>query len=166
MPRLERLGRENFDAIKAAMDRHGIDSGFEETGELAFATEPHQVEWLPEIVETVRRYGWRAESWGAERARKEVRSPTYHGAVHLPDGRAIVDPARLAWGLARAARDVGVHVYERSPVLGLERDGTGIVAATHAGRVTARRAILATSAFPRSSGPSAATWSPSTTTCS
>jgi glycine/D-amino acid oxidase-like deaminating enzyme len=148
MPLLERLGRENFEAIKEAMDRHGIDAGFEETGELAFATEPHQVEWLPEIVETARRYGWRAEAWSAERAREEVRSPTYHGAVNLPDGRAIVDPARLAWGLARATRDSGVHVYERSPVSGLERHGAGIVARTHAGRVRARRAILATSAFP------------------
>ena len=50
MPQLERLGRENFDAIKDAMARHGIDAGFEETGELAFATEPHQTEWIPEAV--------------------------------------------------------------------------------------------------------------------
>jgi glycine/D-amino acid oxidase-like deaminating enzyme len=148
MPRLERLGRENFDAIKAAMERHGIDAGLEETGELAFATEPYQAAWLPEIVETARRYGWRAEAWSAERSREEVRSPTYHGAAHLPDGRAVVDPARLAWGLAETAREGGVHVHERSPVTGLERDGAGVVARTHAGRVAARRAILATSAFP------------------
>ena len=148
MPRLEQLGRENFAAIKEAMERHGIDAGFEETGELAFATEPYQAEWLPELVETAQRYGWHAEAWSAERAREEVRSPTYHGAAHLPDGRAVVDPARLAWGLARAARDSGVHVYERSPVSTLERDRAGIVARTHAGRVSARRAILATSAFP------------------
>jgi glycine/D-amino acid oxidase-like deaminating enzyme len=148
MPRLERLGRENFDAIKEAMERHGIDARFEETGELAFATEPYQAEWLPELVETARRYGWHAEAWSAERAREEVRSPTYHGAAHLPDGRAVVDPARLAWGLARAASDRGVRVFERSPVTGLEREGAGLVARTHAGRVSARRAILATSAFP------------------
>ncbi len=148
MPQLERLGRENFDAINQAMERHGIDAGFEETGELAFATEPHQAEWLPEIVETARRYGWRAEAWSAERAREEVHSPTYHGAAHLPDGRAVVDPARLAWGLARAARESGAHVYERSPVTRLKRIGDGIEAATRVGRVLARRAILATSAFP------------------
>ena len=148
MPQLERLGRENFAAIKEAMQRHRIDAGFEETGELAFATEPHQAEWIPELVQTAQRYGWRAEAWSAERAREEVRSPTYHGAVHLPDGRAVVDPARLAWGLAKAARDSGVHLFERSPVTGLGRDKAGLVARTHAGRVTARRAILATSAFP------------------
>jgi glycine/D-amino acid oxidase-like deaminating enzyme len=148
MPQLEQLGRQNFAAIKEAMERHGIDAGFEETGELAFATEPYQAEWLPELVETARSYGWRAEAWSAERAREEVRSPTYHGAAHLPDGRAVVDPARLAWGLAGAVGESGVHVFERSPVTALERDGAGILARTHAGRVTARRAILATSAFP------------------
>jgi glycine/D-amino acid oxidase-like deaminating enzyme len=147
MPQLERLGRDNFAAIKEAMDRHRIDAGFEESGELAFATEPYQAEWIPELVETAQKYGWRAEAWSAERAREEVRSTTYHGAAHLPDGRAVVDPARLAWGLARAARASGVHVHERSPVTGLKRVGDGIEAATGPGRVRARRAILATSAF-------------------
>jgi glycine/D-amino acid oxidase-like deaminating enzyme len=148
MPQLERLGRENFDAIKDALGRHGIDAGFEETGELAFATAPHQAEWIPEIVETAKRYGWRAQGWSAERAREEVHSPTYHGAAHLPDGRAVVDPARLAWGLARAARNNGVQIHESSPVVAVERDGGGVRARTANGSVRARRAVLATSAFP------------------
>jgi glycine/D-amino acid oxidase-like deaminating enzyme len=148
MPQLERLGRENFAAIKGSMRSHGIDAGFEETGELSFATAPHQAEWIPELVQTAREYGWRAEAWSAERARREVRSPTYHGAAHVPDGRAVVDPARLAWGLAAAARDTGVHLHEGSPVLALERDGGGVSVTTRMGGVRARRAILATSAFP------------------
>jgi glycine/D-amino acid oxidase-like deaminating enzyme len=148
MPELERLGRANFEAIKETMKGHGIEAGFEETGELAFATAPYQAEWIPEIVETAERYGWRAEAWSAERAREEVRSPTYHGAASLPDGRAVVDPARLAWGLADAASATGAHVHEGSPVTKLERAGEGVRAATSAGRVKARRAILATSAFP------------------
>ncbi len=123
MVELEKLGVENFEAIKEAMDRHGIDAGFEETGELAFATAPYQAEWIAEIVETAQRYGWRAEGWSAEQAREEVHSPTYHGAAYLPDGRAVVDPARLAWGLAAAAAAGGVCVYEGSPVTSLERDG-------------------------------------------
>jgi glycine/D-amino acid oxidase-like deaminating enzyme len=148
MPALERLGRENFEAINEAMGRRGIDAGFEATGELSFATAPYQAEWIPEIVESAQSYGWRAEAWSAERAQAEVRSPTYHGAAHLPDGRAVVDPARLAWGLSAAAREQGAHVYERSPVSGLEPAGAGILARTRAGGVRARRAILATSAFP------------------
>jgi glycine/D-amino acid oxidase-like deaminating enzyme len=148
MPRLEQLGRENFAAIRDTIARHGIDARFEETGELAFATAPYQAEYIPEIVETARSYGWRAEALDADDARAEVHSPTYHGAAFLPDGRAIVDPARLAWGLAEAARAAGVRVAERSPVVALARDRAGVRATLPEGTVHARRAVLATSAFP------------------
>jgi glycine/D-amino acid oxidase-like deaminating enzyme len=147
MEQLERLGRENFAAIKEAMARHGIDAGFEETGELSFATAPYQAEYIPEILETARAFGWAAEALTAEQAQAEVHSPTYHGAAFLPEGRGLVDPARLAWGLCAAAREAGVRIYERSPVARLERDGDG-VRATAGPVVRARRAILATSAFP------------------
>ena len=148
MPELERLGRENFDAIKETMARYGIDAGFEETGELAFATAPYQAEYLDEAAETARSYGWTAEVLDAEQARAEVHSPTYHGAVYLPDGRAVVDPARLAWGLADAAEEAGAHLHEGSAVTSLEREGTGVLARTGAGSVRARRVVIATSAFP------------------
>ena len=147
MEQLERLGRENFAAIKEAMTRHGIDAGFEETGELSFAAAPYQAEYIPEIVATARAHGWPAEALTAEQAQAEVHSPTYHGAAFLPEGRGLVDPARLAWGLADAARSAGVRIYERSPVARLERDREG-VRATAGASVRARRAILATSAFP------------------
>jgi glycine/D-amino acid oxidase-like deaminating enzyme len=147
MEQLERLGRENFAAIKESMARHGIDAGFEETGELSFATAPYQAEYIPEIVETARAHGWPAEALTADQAQAEVNSPTYHGAAFLPEGRGLVDPVRLAWGLGAAAREGGVRIYERSPVARLERDGEG-VRATAGPAVRARRAILATSAFP------------------
>jgi glycine/D-amino acid oxidase-like deaminating enzyme len=100
------------------------------------------------MVETARFYGWAAEALDAEAARAEVNSPTYHGAISLPDSCAVLDPAALAWGLADASRAAGVRLFERSQVTGLDRDGHGVVARTAAGRVRARRAILATSAFP------------------
>ena len=148
MPALERLARENFTAVKETIGRHGIDADLEETGELSFATAPYQAEYLPEMVESARFYGWAAEALGAEAARAEVSSPTYHGAVFLPDSCAVLDPARLAWGLAAAARTAGVRVFERSQVTRLEREGSGVLARTGVGAIRARRAILATSAFP------------------
>jgi glycine/D-amino acid oxidase-like deaminating enzyme len=149
MPLLERLGRENFAAIKDAIARHGIDARLEETGELAFATAPYQAEYIPEMVETARAYGWSARALSAEEARAEVRSPTYHGAAFVEDGRGVADPARLAWGLAAAARGQGARIHERTKVERLERDGAGVKATTDTGRaVRARRAVLATSAFP------------------
>jgi glycine/D-amino acid oxidase-like deaminating enzyme len=149
MPQLEQLGRDNFAAIKEAIARHGIDARLEETGELAFATAPYQAEYIPEMVETARQYGWDARALSAEEARAEVRSPTYHGAAYVADGRGVVDPARLAWGLADAVRRAGGRVYEESPATRLTAAGVGVIATTAAGRsVFARRAVLATSSFP------------------
>jgi glycine/D-amino acid oxidase-like deaminating enzyme len=149
MQQLERMGRENFAAIKQVIPRHGIDARLEETGELAFATAPYQAEYIPEVVETAREHGWTARALSAEEARAEVRSPTYHGATYVADGRAVVDPARLAWGLADAVRAAGGRVYEESPVTRLGNAGAGVIATTAGGRsVFARRAVLATSSFP------------------
>jgi glycine/D-amino acid oxidase-like deaminating enzyme len=149
MPRLEQLGRDNFAAIRKTIARHGIDARFEETGELAFATAPYQAGYIPEMVATARSHGWSARALSAEEARAEVRSPTYHGAAYVADGRALVDPARLAWGLADAIRAAGGRVYEQSKVTRLERAGDGVRALTAGGHtVAARRAVLATSSFP------------------
>jgi glycine/D-amino acid oxidase-like deaminating enzyme len=149
MELLERLARENFKAIEEAIAAHGIDARFETTGELAFATEPYMADYIDEAVETARAYGWTAEALSAEQARAEVDSPTYHGAVYVPEGRGVVDPARLAWGLAGTARAAGARIYERSPATELEQDGAGVRASVGPGHtVRARHVVLATSAFP------------------
>ena len=83
------------------MARYDIEPGFEETGELAFATAPYQAEYLDEAAETARSYGWAAEVLDAEQARAEVHSPTYHGAVYLPDGRARRRPGAARLGPRR-----------------------------------------------------------------
>jgi glycine/D-amino acid oxidase-like deaminating enzyme len=165
MPELERLGRENFEAIKETIGRHGIEAGFEETGELAFATAPYQAEWIPEIVETARRYGLRAEAWNAERAREEVRSPTYHGAAYMPDGRAVVDPARSPGASPpRRARPARACTRARR-----SRGSSGSVTgcAPRPRRASSKRAAPSSprAPFRRSCAPSAATSCPSTTTC-
>jgi glycine/D-amino acid oxidase-like deaminating enzyme len=149
MPQLERLGRENFAAIKDVIARHDIDARFEESGELAFATAPYQAEYIPEVVETARDYGWTARALSAEEAQAEVRSPTYHGAAYVADGRGLVDPARLAWGLAAAVRAAGGRIYEQTKVARLAGVGHGVLAVTSRKHtVGARRVVLATSSFP------------------
>ena len=104
---LHRLGRENLDEIEATVARYGIDCDFRRTGELTVATQPHEVEWLREAA---------AEGQGRFLDRDEVRaeldSPTYLAGLLDPDETALVDPARLAWGLAEAAESLGVRIAE------------------------------------------------------
>jgi glycine/D-amino acid oxidase-like deaminating enzyme len=146
---LERMGRENLDAIRATVESHGIDCGWEDTGLLDVATQPHEVEWLAGEAEQLRRFGWEAELLDADAVRAQVDSPTYLGGIWARDICALVDPARLCWGLARAAEAAGALVFEASPVSALRPDGAGVLAQTRAGgAVRARNALLATSAFP------------------
>ena len=148
MPTLERLGAQNLDAIEKTVSEHGIDCAFERTGELEVATEPHQVEWVRESVATARRFGHDADFLDRDEVRAEVGSPTYLAAAWHRDRVAMLDPARLAWGLRDACRRLGVRLAENTPVDSLERHGAGVRLRTPAGTVTAAQAALATNAFP------------------
>ncbi len=148
MPTLERLGALNLDAIEATVDEHGIDCGFERSGELDVAVAPWQVDGLHELAELRRRLGGECEVLGAAETRSLVDSPTYVGGLLDPTGVAMVDPARLAWGLARAAEDAGARVHESSRVDGLRDRGDHVELAVGHHRVRARQVVLATNVFP------------------
>jgi glycine/D-amino acid oxidase-like deaminating enzyme len=148
MERLEELGRENLAGIAAAIDELGIDARYEPVGVLDVATREHEVADLEEHAEELRRFGHEAEWLDREAVRAEIDSPTYLGGVWQKSGVGILDPARLGWGLAAAAESLGARIYEATPVLGTESDGAGISLRTLGGRIRARRAVLATSAFP------------------
>jgi glycine/D-amino acid oxidase-like deaminating enzyme len=145
---IERLGRENLAGIRETIARHGIDCGWEETGAVDVATAPHQLAWLAEEAELLRRFGWEAELLDADAMRAQVNSPTYLGGVWSRDACAFVDPARLCWGLGRAIERAGGTIHERTPATSLARDGSGVRVDATGGRVLARHALLATSAFP------------------
>jgi glycine/D-amino acid oxidase-like deaminating enzyme len=146
MPTLERLGRENLDAIAATVDRYGIDCDFERTGELAVAVADWQVEDLRSGVEERPDDGLVFLDRDAVQA--EVASPTYLAGLWDRDGCAMLHPAKLAWGLRRACLELGVRIYEHTPVRSLAAEGSGEALTTPYGRVRARRVALGTNVFP------------------
>jgi glycine/D-amino acid oxidase-like deaminating enzyme len=150
MPLLERLGRESFDALTGDVARHGIECGLERTGELSVALEPHEEGWLEEEAELARRFGHDVELLDAAAMRAEIASPTYRGGLWDRTGVAMLDPARLAAGLRRAALAAGVRVHERSAARSMSRGAGGRVEVGVDGgaRVEARRLLLGTSAYP------------------
>ena len=148
VPALERLGRENLDAIEAAVQRYGIDCDFHRPGALDVATEPHQVEWLEESTEVLKGLGHDAVFLDESAVRAEVNSPTYLAGSWDRSDTALVDPARLAWGLRSACLSLGVRLHENTPVRSLQRDGSGVVLQCDGGSVRAAHAALATNAFP------------------
>jgi glycine/D-amino acid oxidase-like deaminating enzyme len=143
---LERLGRENLDQIEQAVARYGIDCDFARTGELAVATQPWQLRGLARAADAARRFGTGARLLDASQARAELNSPTYLGGLWT-DNCALVDPARLAWGLRRACLAAGVRIYEHSPVRSVGERGERLALATPGGTVHANRVALAAGAF-------------------
>ncbi len=104
MPVLERLGRENFEAIGATVAELGIDCELELTGELDVAVEPHQVEWLDEEARTLRGLGHEVELLDREAVRAEVNSPVYEGGNVAPVRRRPRQPGEALLGAGRRGR--------------------------------------------------------------
>jgi glycine/D-amino acid oxidase-like deaminating enzyme len=146
--RLEELARENYAAIERFVGTSGANVGWEPTGVLNVATRAHEVDGLRELADELRRFGWDALFLPHDAVQAEVASPTYLAGVWERDGNALVDPARLAWALAARAEELGVRIHERTPVGAISEAGPGVVARIGSGTIRARRAILATSAFP------------------
>ncbi|MHB1593145.1 MAG: NAD(P)/FAD-dependent oxidoreductase [Streptosporangiaceae bacterium] len=119
---LQRLGNQNLDEIGAAVARYGIDCDFRRTGEMAVATQEWQYEGLVEAAEAARALGEDPVLLDAEGVREQVHSPTYLGGLWDREGCAIVDPARLAWGLRRACLEAGVRIFEHTPVRSITAD--------------------------------------------
>ena len=110
MPTLERLGRENLDAIEDAVARYGIDCDFERTGEIVVATAPWQVDELRELPDLAAQFGGKLEWLDADqvRAKVDVADLPRRGARpgRCRDGRP--GPARLrAAGRLPAASGCG-----------------------------------------------------------
>ena len=77
-----------------------------------------------------------------------VASPTYLAGRLDADEAAMVDPARLAWGLADAAEGLGVRIAEGTRLESLKKAGAAVAATTSGGVVRAKHVALATNVFP------------------
>ncbi|MFC8199870.1 NAD(P)/FAD-dependent oxidoreductase [Streptomyces sp. NPDC057298] len=148
--KLEELGARNLDAIEAAVARYSLDCDFERTGEIDVATEPYQAAELREWYEELKGRGLAdgVEYLDAEAVREQVDSPTFLAGLHDRRGVALLNPAKLVWGLKRACVELGVRVYENTPALGLKPYGAGMAVRTPYGSVRARRVALGTNIFP------------------
>ena len=144
---IERLGRENLDAIEATIKRYGIECDFEWNGEMRVAVEDWQLKGIKEEADLRNSFGDNVELLNQEQVQARIKSPIYKGALWDPDGTALVDPARLVWGLERACIKLGVKIYENSHVDRLERTKNGMIVHTPYGSVYANKVALATNVF-------------------
>ena len=146
---LEELGLANLDEIEAAIERYQIDCAYERTGVIDVAHQGHPVSYVDQLREehdTLRSMGQAVEWLDGDAMRAEVNSPTYTGGLFRSGRAALVDPARLAWGLKRVAEDLGVRIYEHSKATDVEIDGVGMLVTTPLGKIRCAQVVLGTNA--------------------
>ncbi len=141
---LTRLGYRNLDEIEETIARYGIDCDFERTGLIDIATEDYQVAELKKAHNPAEDAVFLTKG----ELQASIKSPTYKGGLFMERECAVLNPAKLCWGLLRVCRDLGVEVYENSVVRNLENAGNTVKLTTDHGTVTARRVALGTNAFP------------------
>jgi glycine/D-amino acid oxidase-like deaminating enzyme len=125
---------------------HGIDIHFRRDGWLWAASNASQMGSWETTLKAVEHLG---DAPFVRLSREEVAdisgTPALLGGV-LEPGVATIQPALLARGLCRVAVEMGVRVFEKTPLTRLYR-ATPPVAATREGRVTARVVVLAMNAW-------------------
>jgi glycine/D-amino acid oxidase-like deaminating enzyme len=146
MDKLEKLGRANLDEIEATVHQYKINCDFQRTGELHVATADWQMRELSAYHAEAAARGLDVQLLDRAALRAEVDSPTYLGGVWDRSGCAMVDPARLVWGLRQACLDLGVRFYENTRVARITATRAGLRLHTWRGRVDAGRVALATGA--------------------
>ncbi|PFG43465.1 glycine/D-amino acid oxidase-like deaminating enzyme [Isoptericola jiangsuensis] len=133
---LERLATVNQEGFARDVAELGLDCQWEATGGLTVAVEPHEVDWLGD------------DRLDAAATRARIDSPLFLGGRFDADAVALVQPLLLVRELARAATELGVEIFEHSPVTGLDDVDGGVVVRTADARVTAEQVALATNVFP------------------
>jgi glycine/D-amino acid oxidase-like deaminating enzyme len=145
---LEAEGKRNLAELVAFVRAEGIDAELEETGTLGVATKAHEVAELAAHVELGERHGSGFRFLDREAIQAEVHSPRWLAGFRAgPEHCVMVNPAKLAWGLATAAERRGAQVFEGSRVTGLRRRARGVTVDIRGGAtVDAAQVLVATSA--------------------
>ena len=147
---LEQLGRENIAEIEKVIREYNIDCDFERNGAIEVASTWHPENYTDELKEDysiLRDLGHDVVWLDRDAMNAEVHSPVFTGGLWAKDTSALVDPARLAWGLKRVAQTLGVRIYEDTRAGEISETKSGIEIKTALAKIQAQNVALATNTF-------------------
>jgi len=126
----------------------GIDIWFQRSGHLNVSTSPVFDDAVDEYRRLKSLDGFPADLFqvlSAAEVADRCRSPQFRSGVLQTSG-AIVQPARLVRGLRALVLDLGVRIFEGTPVVEVE-GGTRVKIVTPGGEVSAEQAVFAINAW-------------------
>ncbi|MEM8814427.1 MAG: FAD-binding oxidoreductase [Pseudomonadota bacterium] len=134
--------------IRRRVELHGIDCELA-YGQLVGIHKPAYAGYAGELAGVLaERYDYPdCRALSRDESRQRVATDSFIEALWDPHAMAL-HPLNFALGLARAAADAGVRLYENSQVLGYDRASPAAVR-TAAGRVRARQIVLACNGYLR-----------------
>src|SRR5262245_2274743 len=136
--------------VAGELHAQGWPTGYARTGSLRIATSERELDEIHASVGLLGADGWPAELV-ARADLAPVLQPGYLGGLFNPrDGE--FHPVRFVQGLARLACEAGATFYERSPVVALAEEESGVRVTTPAGVLRAQTLVLATNAWLPASG--------------
>lgn len=156
--KLWQCGLDAVDLVKTLITRHQIDCDLQ-SGILHVAHKRRYTEALAAEAEYLQRhYGYReATAVSEEEVAELLDSRAFYGGMR-DSGSMHLHPLNYALGLAKAALEAGVRIFEESSVTGYRRDAEHTLVTTEKGhRVRARNLVLACNGYlgnlePRISG--------------
>ena len=134
------------DIIRERVAKYGIQCDLKD-GYLEVATKPSQVSYIDEFAEDRESHpsDFAYEVWDREKTCDMLGTDAYHGGfVCYRDGH--LHPLNLCIGEARAAHNLGVQIFEQSPVTGITH-GKRPRVETENGYVEADSVVLAGNAY-------------------
>ncbi|HTN13797.1 MAG TPA: FAD-binding oxidoreductase [Sphingomonadaceae bacterium] len=140
------VANEAGDRVRARIAKHGIECDLKQ-GHFQAAAKPGHLDAMQRELDCLERLlGYEGARIVPQRdVGGYVASPIYHGGLYDRNGGHL-HPLNYALGLAQAALDAGVRIFEGTPALSVDH-GSPVVVETPQGRVTANHGVLACDAF-------------------
>ncbi|HSI51236.1 MAG TPA: FAD-binding oxidoreductase [Ideonella sp.] len=132
---------EALDLLRQRIRQHNIECDWRD-GYLGVATSARKGAALAEWAERMARvYNTKFTPVPHERIGDWIASPRYHSGLHDPHSGHL-HPLKYALGIARAAAEAGVQIFENSPVTAMT-PGATVTLHTSGGKVRAPQVLLA-----------------------
>lgn len=144
--RVHAASRENHRAMAATVAELSLACGYQRRGSLQLAgSAPEEAELL-ESAALLREDGFEATIRDGDRLAACFRDAGFRLGVHIPEDGEL-QPASFVRGVARAAMDLGVRLYEQTPILELRAPSPGdVTARTPRGEIRASLVLVCTNA--------------------
>ncbi|MDP8099909.1 NAD(P)/FAD-dependent oxidoreductase [Pasteurella atlantica] len=141
------MSLEALDIIQERIKKYNIQCDWQQ-GYATLALNERRMEELElsrKIVRDIFDYKY-SQIWNKQQLQQHLNSDIYHGALY-DSLSGHLHPLNYCLGLAKACQDLGVQIYEHSPVIALDVTTSKITVKTDKATVIAQDVVLATNAY-------------------